>query len=107
MINYDPPGPNCSRLTHNNIIRFFPIYTATNFFKVHTTQEHRCMYRENKKIDNKIRLLMERELEKKRQNIKSISCNIPSKYDDSNTIVISPDNFSTADSLDCDKWFQT
>jgi len=50
---------------------------------------------------------MEKELKEKRQNIKSIIYNIPSENDESNTINISPNNFSVADSLDTvqNKWF--
>jgi len=53
------------------------LHIAENFFKVHVTQEYRRRYRENKEIDNKIRLLMKKDLKEKRQNIKSIIYNIP------------------------------
>jgi len=45
---------------YNNIKNFFPFHIAENFFKVHITQEYRRLYRENKKIDKKIRFLMKK-----------------------------------------------
>jgi len=92
---------------YNNIIGFFPVYITKNFFNAHTTQEYRRMHREIKKIDNKIRLLMEKDLIKNRRNIKSITYNTPSNKENFITINISPDEFSTTNSLDIvhEKWF--
>jgi len=85
--------------SYNNIISFFPMYIAQNFFKVHSTQEYRRMCNESKKIDNKIRLLKEKEFKKKLQNIKPITYDISTKKEESITN-ISPNSFSDSNSLD-------
>jgi len=70
-------------------------------------QEHKRMYKENKKIDKKIRFLMQKELDNKLHNIKPITYNITSENDITVNVNISPKNFSVEYPLDTiqDNWF--
>jgi len=107
IINYGLPGLNCFR--HIIIsLDFFPIILQKIFLNF-TLDKNIYMYKENKKIDNKIRSLMEKDFKNKLQNIKSIRYNIPSGKDESINIIIniSPKKFSVSNSLDTiqDKWF--
>jgi len=94
-------------VAYNNINNFFPLHIANNFFNVHNTQEYKRMYKENKKIDRKIRSLMQKDLDNRLHNIKPITYNITSENNIMVNVSISPKNFSVEQPLDTvqNNWF--